>query len=420
MSRKILHLDMNSYFATMEQQAYPNLRGRPIGVAGKGRGERTVITGASIEAKKLGVESAMSTWEALRICPQLIVVPANYERYISTSKRIFSLLERFGPKVDVFSIDEAFIDLGRDISWEEAEEMARQMKILIKKYIGSWVTCSIGISYGKTLAKLGAELKKPDGLTVIKPEDLPRLAKTIPVEKLCGIGFRIRPRLNRMGVTTVAELGAMPKDTLRAVFGDFTGSWLHNIGNGVDDNILRSFRDLPQEKSIGHSYTLPRDLHNMDDVKRVMLLLAERVGVRLRRKGLIGKTVSVYLRFHDRSGWGESKTQKEYLLEGYQIYKAGERLFQSLTSPPAVRLVAISISDLVEKTQTTVPLFSLDRQREEASDAVDKINNRYGEWTVHRGILHKIRSRIFNLPDGRNKRNYVPEVTEVNPFTKRI
>src|SRR3989344_3664641 len=109
--KKILHLDVNSYFATLEQQAYPHLRGRPVGVAGKGKGERTVVAGASIEAKKFGVKSGMSTWEALRVCPQLILVPANYDRYIFTSKRIFSLIERFGPKVDIFSIDEAFLDL---------------------------------------------------------------------------------------------------------------------------------------------------------------------------------------------------------------------------------------------------------------------------------------------------------------------
>lgn len=396
------------------------MRGKPIGVAGKGRGERTVVTGASIEAKKFGIESGMSTWEALRICPELIIVPANYDRYIFTSKRIFALLERFGPRVDIFSIDEAFIDLGGRGDWDDAIKMAQQMKKLIRRQIGEWVTCSIGISYGKTIAKLASEMKKPDGLTVIKPEDFAAIAAQTPIEKLCGIGFRLQPRLNQMGVRTIADLADVPKNMLTETFGDYTGSWLHNISNGSDDNVLRSFRDLPQEKSIGHTYTLPRDIADSADVKKVLLLLAERVGVRLRRKGLIGKTISIYLRFFDRTGWSQQATQKEYLLDGYQIYKAGERLFDLIPFPKAVRLVGISITDLVQQVEITKPLFLEDRHYESLIRAVDKINHKYGEWTVHRGVIYKIKQRIFNLPDGRSKRLYLPQITEVNPFTKRI
>lgn len=417
---KILHLDMNCYFATLEQQAYPNLRGLPIGIAGKGKGERTVVCSASIEAKKLGVKSGMSTWEAVKYCPGLILIPATYERYIYISQKIFQLLERFAPKVDVFSIDEAFLDLGHDISWLEAERMAMQMKALIKKEIGEWVTCSIGISYGKTLAKLASEMQKPDGLTVIKRENFAPLAKVTPIEELCGIGFRLRPRLNRMGINTIYELSLTPKDVLVAVFGDFTGSWLHNISNGRDDNILRSFRDLPQEKSIGHSYTLPRDITSPVDIRKVLLLLSERVGVRLRHKNLTGRTIAVYLRFFDQTGWGQRQAQKEHIFDGYEIYRAGERIISTASIPKAVRLIAISITDLVEQAQTTTPLFQEELNYQHLIGAVDKINDRWGEWTVHRGSLNRIKQRIFNLPDGRDKRKFVPEITHINPFTKRI
>ncbi len=420
MNKIVLHLDMNSYFATMEQQAYPSLRGKPIGVAGKGSNERTVITGASVEAKKFGLYSGISTWEAKRLCPNLIIIPADYDRYIFTSKRIFSLLERFSPTVDVFSIDEAFVELPNSTDWGTAEQMARQIKKLIRTQIGDWLTCSIGISYGKTLAKLASELQKPDGLTVIRPETFLGIAQTTRVEELCGIGWRIRPRLNQMGIATIAELGAAPKDMLIQTFGDFTGNWLHRIGNGIDDNILRSFRELPQEKSIGHSYTLPRDIVSLDDAKKVLLLLAERVGVRLRRKGLIGQTVSVYIRFNDRTGWGQRHTQKEFVLGGYQIYTAGEKLLRYLPRDKAIRLVAITISDLAKQTETTRPLFETERRHEQLVKAIDKVNTRYGEFTIHRAVLAKIKSRIFNLPDGRVKRLYLPPVTEVNPFTKRI
>ncbi|MCR4307235.1 MAG: DNA polymerase IV, partial [Candidatus Berkelbacteria bacterium] len=387
--RKILHMDMNSYFATLEQQAHPNLRGKPIGVAGKGKGERTVICAASIEAKKFGLKSGMSTWEALRLCPQLIVIPATYDRYSFTSKRIFDLMERFGPKVDIFSIDEAFLELDSDIGWEDASIIAKRIKHLIHQEIGEWVSVSIGISYGKTLAKLASEMQKPDGLTIIRPEDFSRIAEITPIEELCGVGFRLRPRLNRMGITTIAELGRMPKDMLVTVFGDHTGSWLHQIGNGQDSNIIHSWRSLPQEKSIGHSYTLPHNISNMSDVKKVLLLLSERVGVRLRARNLVGKTISTYLRFEDGSIWGERHTQKEYLLDGYQIYQAGERLLNGLRQSKPVRLVAITVSDLVSQYEATSPLFTTTQANEQLVFAVDKINNRYGEWTVHRGLIHK-------------------------------
>ncbi len=378
----------------------------------------------------------MSSWEAKRICPQLIIIPADYDRYIFTSKRIFSLLERLSPTIDVFSIDEAFASLDPDTSWEEASKLALQFKQLIYQHIGSWVTCSVGISYGKTLAKLASEMQKPNGLTLIRPEDFATIAAVTPIEKLCGIGWRLGPRLNQMGVTTIAELGQVPLTMLTQAFGNFTGTWLHNIGNGVDQNILRSFRSLPQEKSVGHSYTLPRDIHSLEDAKKTLLLLSERVGVRLRRKGLIGRTISVYLRFHDRGGWGKSESQQEYLHDGLDIYKVGARLLENIGSSFApIRLVAVTVSDLAQAVEITKPLFAQAQRYEQLVGSLDTINDRYGEFTVFRGTLATIKQRIRNLPDGsstnsesprghsrggRNKRIYIPHISETNPFTKRI
>lgn len=417
MNRIVLHIDANSYYAALEQQAYPNLRGKPVGVAGKGRGERTVVVGASLEAKRLGVRGPMSTWEARRICPSIIIVPANYDRYIFVSKRIFNLLERFSPRVEVFSIDEAFVELSSEMGYDGAVAIARQIKQLIRAQIGHWVTVSIGISYGRTLSKLASEMQKPDGLTVIRPEDFHAKTADLAVEELCGIGWRIGPRLNQAGIFTIGELGRSPKAMLVQMFGDFTGSWLHRIGNGLDDNRIRSFRDLPQEKSVGHSYTLPRDISSSEDAKRVMLLLCERIGVRLRRKNLIGRTVSVYLRFADKTGWGEQAAQRHYIMDGLAIFRAAERLIDQLPYLRPVRLIAVSITDLALQTQTTTPIFPEARRYERLIQAIDAVNTRYGEFTVHRGALSRLKERIFNLPDGRHKRLYVPHAS---PFMKRV
>ncbi|OGD61048.1 hypothetical protein A3A71_02305 [Candidatus Berkelbacteria bacterium RIFCSPLOWO2_01_FULL_50_28] len=418
--KKILHLDVNSYFATLEQQAYPSLRGKPIGVAGKGKGERTVVAGASIEAKKFGVKSGMSSWEAKRLCPKIIIIEADYDRYIFTSKRIFNIMERFGPKVDIFSIDEAFLDLYDDMSWDEAIIIAKRLKQAIRREIGEWVSCSVGISYGKTLAKLASEMQKPDGLTVIRPEDFAKIAAVTPIEELCGIGFRLHPRLNRMGINTIAELGSMPCEMLTATFGEYTGTWLHNIGNGRDSNILHSWRSLPQEKSIGHSYTLPQDIANPSDVKKVLLLLCERVGARMRQKNLAGKTVSLYLRFGDRTGFDESRNQKRFLRSGYDVYLAAENLLHEISSLQPVRLVAVTVSDLTSWENLSAPLFVEEQRQEALNSQVHSLNRRYGEFTVFRGALAAIKKRIHKLPDGRNKRLYLPQITEINPFTKRV
>ena len=413
----ILHIDMNSYYASMEQQAYPNLRGKPIGVAGKGSGERTVIVGASIEAKRLGVKGASSTWEAKRICPELIIVPANYARYSYTSKKIFDLFERFSPTVEVFSIDEAFIELPNKATWADGIAIAKQIKKLIRTQIGDWLTCSIGISYGRTLAKLGSELQKPNGLVVITPENFQSVTAKIAVQELCGVGFRIGPRLNQMGITTIGDLGLVPKAQLIQVFGDATGSWLYAIGNGVDDSKIRSFRELPQEKSIGHTYTVPRDLSSTNDAKKVLFLLSERVGRRLRRKNLVGQTVSVYLRFNDHTGWGEQTSQKEYVFDGLQIYRLAEKILNTLDHHQPIRLVGVTVSSLAQAKQTSAPLFEQQLSYERAVRSIDKINERYGEFTIHRGIIADVRARILALPDGRNKRLYIPNTS---PFMKRV
>ncbi len=389
------------------------------------------MVGASIEAKKLGVRGIMSTWEAKKLCPELIIVPANYDRYIFTSKRIFAMLERFSPKVEIFSIDEAFVELPSRCNWDDAIAIAKQIKKLIRIQIGSWVTCSIGISYGRTLAKLASELQKPDGLIVIRPEDFAAMAATTPIHELCGIGWRIGPRLNQMGIFTIAELGQAPPDMLVKTFGPHTGNWLHRIGNGQDNGRLRSFRELPQEKSVGHSYTLPQDISNPADAKRTLLLLCERVAVRLRRKGLLARGVTLYLRFGDRTGYGQHLLTKTYIADGYQIYKVAEKLLEASPLGKPIRLVAVSTYELIKQVEHSKPLFLDEQHHEELLEALDAINNRYGEFTVHRATLSRVKKRVFRLPDGRHSRLYTPDTESdrsvlrrrsiaTSPFMKRL
>lgn len=419
--RIILHLDMNSYYASVEQQATPSLRGKAIGVAGKGAGERSVVVGLSIEAKKAGIRGIMSTWEAQRRYPNLLIVRAHYDRYIFTSQRIFRIMERYSPKVEIFSIDEAFADLTGH-SWEEAVEIAQAIKDAIRQEIGGWLRCSIGLSYGKTLAKLASELHKPDGLTVIRPEDFATLAPQIPIEDVCGIGYRLSARLHRLGPKTLADLAAIPIATLVSIFGPHTGTWMHQISHGIDTPLVRSFHSLTQEKSISHAYTLPRDITHPEEVRGVILLLAERVGRRLRRKSLMARQVWLYVRWGQSEpamhggGWGKQIRLGHYLRDGYEIYETAQRLAQELPVDNSIRLVAIGVGQLQPIKQAPQPLFAPERNRDQVLGALDDINDRFGELTIHRATVSAVKQRILTLPDGRNKRLYIPEA---HPFIKR-
>jgi len=411
----ILHLDMNSYYASVEQQAVPALRGKQIGVAGKGDGERTVVVGLSIEAKQAGIRGIMSTWEARRKYPQLQIVPANYDRYIFTSQRIFRIMERYSNKVEIFSIDEAFADLD-DCTWEEAREIAGKIRAAIRQEIGSTLRCSIGLSYGKTLAKLASERHKPDGLTVIKPQDFAALARTTPIENVCGIGDRLTARLHRLGPETLGQLAAVPLATLVAMFGPHTGTWLHHISHGIDTGLVRSFHHLAQEKSISHAYTLPRDIVSQEEVAGVILLLAERVGRRLRRKNLAARGVWLYLRWAEWGGWAKQSRVGRYLRDGYQIYQVACQIAAQAPNNTPIRLVCIGVHQL--QTLSTVPraLFPDEQSQDQALQAMDAINDRYGELSIHRATLSAVKQKILTLPDGRNARLYLPEA---RPFIKR-
>jgi len=407
-NRIIIHLDMNSYFASMEQQANPNLRGKPIGVAGKPGSERTVITAFSIEAKKFGLNSGMHAHEAKQLCPQLIIVPANYNRYTFTSKRIFAILEKFSPNIDIFSIDEAFIALDRQESWSSAQRIARQIKLAIRQTIGQQATCSVGISYNKVLAKLASEKHKPDGLTIIRPEDFPSVAQETTLQEVCGIGPRLGPRLNRLGIFSLADIGRTPRRVLVTVFGMATGTWLYELGQGRDNGEIHSFRHLPQEKSISHGYTLPQDLPSLAEVKKIILLLSERVGEDLREKGLAGRCVSLFLRDSYFNSWGQSTNQKDYIKDGYRIYQIASGLTDTAPFSQPIRFVGVAISDLIKQSLLSKPLLPYLTREERLDQAIDRLNYRHGRQTIYRAAIASWRQRVFDLPDGRQGKNFTP------------
>jgi len=394
--RTILHIDFNSYFATVEQQANPRLRGKPIGVTGGDRMKRTVIGAASIEAKEFGVKTGMPIWEALKLCPQIILVKGDSDKYLETTKRFLNILKNYGPNLEVFSIDEVFLEVTgsrpsalRPLRLEEQQatvELAQEIKKRIKTEIGEWMRCSIGISYNKLMAKLAGSLQKPDGLILIPDQqEAMKVLDKVELDDICGIGGRIKKRLFNMGITNFSNLRKASKENLTASFKSY-GLVLWKMARGLDDNPIIPFYEKMEVKSIGHRHTIDHDTNNLIEIKQILLKLTELIARRLRSKKLVGKTVNFGLRYHDFSGT-EMQTTIPYTSDGLEIFRAAWKIFNKVWSGEKIRMVGISISNLKPFYPQTLSLLPETSKRETMLRVIDKINDKFGEFTLQRGIL---------------------------------
>ncbi|MEO0086210.1 MAG: DNA polymerase IV [candidate division WOR-3 bacterium] len=381
--RRVLHIDMDAFFASIEQQVFPFLRGKPIGVCGDPNG-RTVIAAASYEAKRRGVKTAMTIPEAKKLCPEIILVPGNPARYVDTSTRILTHYATYTDLVEIFSIDEAFLDVTHTAHlFGGAEAIARNIKVWLKSKLG--LTCSIGIAPNKLLAKLVGDMHKPDGLTVVQQSEVAALLRDLPVQKLCGIGRKTESRLTQLGIRTCGELGSYDEKILVAVFG-INGSRLKRMGQGIDESPVMPYHHEPATKSMGHSLTLERDTKDIAVIQRHLLQLSEQVGHRLRKDGYAGRTISLILRYADFSTFVKQRSLSYYIDDGYRIYRVGLRLFTEIYKPQRlVRLLGISVSNLAR--EFTQEVMFTDRRVDSLFDSTDVINNRYGEFSIARAKL---------------------------------
>ena len=385
--KTIFHVDMNAYFASVEQAANPFLRGKPIAVGGGTSGNRTIVAACSYEAKARGVTNAMPYWEAKKLCPDLIMVAGDMNKYIYTSSEIMQILRGYTPLVEVFSIDEAFLDVTNIVprpSSPDPISLAKDIKRKIREKFN--LTCSIGISYNKLLAKLAGELKKPDGLKVITPADIPDGLKDVPVSTLCGVGRKLEEYLGQMGIKTFGKLNRCPRETLVKRFGAACGEHLWQMGQGIDNSeVLPSSHEI-EAKSMGHSYTLPKSTSDMDEVKGYLLRLAEQVGRRLRKDNYRGNVVHVSLGFGDYQFWGKQKKIDDHIDDGYEIFKVAEGLIDNRLTKDKVRFVGVSVSNLFHKLDQ-ISLLPEKEANKKALKAVDQINDRFGEFTVERASI---------------------------------
>jgi len=386
-NRTILHVDMNAFFAAVEQAANPVLKGKPIAVGG-GIGKATVVAACSYEAKALGVKNGMSAWEAKKLCPTLQVVIGDMSKYIYISKEMVEIFNDYTDLVEVFSIDEAFLDVTLT-----HERFGGRIKLAvdIKKRIFDRfkLTCTVGIGPNKLLAKLAGELRKPDGLIVLEHEDVPKVFGSIPVRELCGVGAKLEEYLGEMGVKTCGDLGRYPAWKLVKRFGPALGEHLHNMGQGKDNSpVMPCYRE-PDAKSMGHGYTLPRNTKNWDEIKSYLLQLCEQTGRRLRRHGYRGKVLSVYIRFGDFGGFSRQKDIVDFIDDGYEIYERALKILDEMDwTGKSVRFIGVSLSSLI-KDIDQVSLIEKEETNKKVLKAMDEINDKFGEATVTRASLLK-------------------------------
>lgn len=386
---------MNAFFASVEQQANPKLRGKPI-IVGTGIGLRGVVSTSSYEARPYGIKSGMPLREAIRLCPHAIFIPVDPYKYESISKKIMDIFFKYTPLVEVYSVDEAYLEITGSLRlYGSIEELVTGVKEDIKEEFG--VTCSVGMGPNKLLAKLASSLDKPDGFARIMDEDVPLLAPGLKVSELCGIGPGLTESLNKLNILTMKDLGECKEDILVERFG-IIGRQLHMMGLGKDPSEVQPYYHFEDAKSMGHSITFGEDVHDYTKLKRTLLWLSERVGRRLRKSKVRGKKITVGIRYSDFTTTGKGRSILQYINDGYQIYRCGLEIMKSfLDREQEVRLVGISVSRLVKGIYEP-DLFEDFEKREKLLNALDKINDRFGEFTIKRAFLlgNKVRKIIFN------------------------
>ncbi|MBM4144671.1 MAG: DNA polymerase IV [Nitrospira sp.] len=375
MSKIILCIDMDAFFASVEQQSNPKLRGKPVAVIGSGK--RTVITTRSYEARKYGVKTGMNVHETKKLCPHIIFVVGNNEKYTHTCREMQKIYLQFTPDVEVYSIDEAFLDITTTHHlFGGPEAIGHSIKAQIKTQFG--ITCTVGIAPNILMAKLASDIAKPDGLRWIKPEDIESLLKHLPLKELWGIGSGLTEKLEALGIRTCGQLGRAPASLLRNKFG-VIGEHLKAMGKGLCNRPLYVREEDP--KSIGHSMTFPKDLSQRRDIEAEILKLSEMIGRRARRYGFIGRKVSLTVRYPDFETFSKQTTLPDYTNHTHEIYKNAISILESIRLKNSVRLLGVSLSNLIKDCNQML-LFEEKRREKALLQAVDAVNDKYGDFKL--------------------------------------
>lgn len=382
----LLHIDMDAFFASVEQQVNPRLRNKPVIVGSRDKKYNTVVAAASYEAKAYGIRSGMSSYEAFKVCPHAEFVACDSAKYTHVSREIFELLQEFSPCVEHTTIDEFDLLLdGLEPIFGTFLDLGKLVKKRIREAFG--LNCSVGIAPTWILAKLGTKIRKPDGLILIDESNLDALISGLPVDKICGIGPALTAYLQTLGILNCDQLKAVPEKILTDNFGLSTGHWLYAVLR-TDENLTwqkgRS-EDPEIAKSIGHSYTLPKETYNQETIFAWMRMLSEMVAERARKSHVWGHTICLWLNSKNESLLRQ-KTRLDPTNDGWEIFSRARAIYsQKKARIQGVRAIGVTLSGLI--SDATPPLLTELKKREALLGAMDSINAKYGDWTLSPAIL---------------------------------
>lgn len=377
----VMHIDLNSCFATIEQQANPLLRGKPVVVAAYTTPGGCILA-ASIEAKQLGIQTGMRVGDGKKLCSKLIVLPSDPDKYRFVNRKLLALLEEYSSQVEVRSIDEMVLKAP-----DSPMPIAQEIKRRIKSDIGEWLMVSIGISTNRYVAKIASSLHKPDGLDVIDRENIETTLGTLALEDLCGIKTGYGGRLRNFGITSPIAMYRASVAQLKTAFQSKIGEdwwlWLH----GYESDLF----DASETKSVGHSYALKIPYKNSDPrLHQILCQLVEKMGTRLRDNEFVAQGIHISCLFVDHSSWNHGEKRLRELFTNQELYKESLRILLKAPSHP-VRILAVSCFSFVREEQ-----LSLWPKNHALTRALDTISKRWGAFTVFPARMLAMEQKVLD------------------------
>ncbi|MDR6548929.1 DNA polymerase IV [Paenibacillus qinlingensis] len=381
--RVILHIDMNAFYCSVHEAVEPDLyKGKPLAVAGSVELRRGIIVTSSYAARKLGIKTGMQVRQALKICPDLILIRPDFDLYRNFSRRFMQIVYGYSPLVESMSIDECFVDITGSKQFGTPLEIANSIQKRIMTELQ--LPCSIGVAPNKLLAKMGSDMKKPNGITVLRLRDVPTVFWDKPCNYLYGIGKKTAEKLTRLGIHTLGQL-AVGDDTILSKHFGVLGAHLKRSANGIDTSPVNPEQE--QSKSIGHTTTLPRDYTDRVEIHRVLLNLADQVARRLRRQELMTSTIQITIRDPEMRTITRSLTLPTPTEHMDDIYRTSCQLYDhQWEDGNPVRLLGITLQSLIAKEESYVQLdlFDYEKQprRENLNKVMDGLRDKFGEGVI--------------------------------------
>ncbi|MBM7604536.1 DNA polymerase-4 [Metabacillus crassostreae] len=383
--RVILHVDMNSFYASVEMAYDPSLKGKPLAIAGNVEERKGIIVTCSYEARSKGVKTTMPLWQAKKLCPELIIKKPNFDRYRSASRAMFDLLREFTDRVEPVSIDEGYVDFS-EFDGAKPLDMAKSIQERLLDEL--LLPCSIGIAPNKFLAKMASNMKKPLGISILRKRDLPVKLWPLPASEMHGIGEKTAEKLRTININTIFDVAHADSVKLKALLG-INGERLKERANGIDEREVDpdSIYDF---KSIGNSTTLSKNTTNESEINEVLHKLAHSVSIRMKRKDVLASKIFITIRYGNLKTITRSKKLENPIDEEADIYTVARQMFFSHWEEEPIRLLGITGQELIEKNDAIKQLdlfsFEKDAKDEPLLSVIDKINSKYGNQLIKRGV----------------------------------